>query len=229
MFPDRLWLALGSGQRLNEGITGVPWPDKPERNARLGECAAVIRALLAGETVTHRGLVTVVDAKLYSRPERPPMLLGAGGLARDGGVCRRLGGRPPHDRREAGAAAQGGGRVPARRRRGQADVPPGRAELGAERGCCARGSARAMALSGARRGPELGAGLPEAFDAATRFVRPEDIRESVLVSADPGQHAAWLNEFVEIGFSELYLHQIDRNQETFMDAFAAKVLPELRS
>jgi len=70
---------------------------------------------------------------------------------------------------------------------------------------------------------------PEQFDTATRFVRPEDIRQSVLVSSDPGQHAAWLSEFVEIGFEHLYLHQIDRNQEIFMDAFASKVLPQLRS
>src|SRR5215217_2622439 len=38
MFPGRLWLALGSGQRLNEDLTGVAWPEKAERNARLREC-----------------------------------------------------------------------------------------------------------------------------------------------------------------------------------------------
>src|SRR4051812_6664215 len=48
MFPGRLWLALGSGQRLNEDITGTPWPDKAARNARLMECAEVIKALLRG-------------------------------------------------------------------------------------------------------------------------------------------------------------------------------------
>ena len=77
MFAGRLWLALGSGQRLNEDITGLPWPEKAERNARLRECADIIRALLEGETVTHRGRVTLVEGKLYSRPETPPLLLGA--------------------------------------------------------------------------------------------------------------------------------------------------------
>src|SRR3954469_11784021 len=66
MYPGRFWLALGSGQRLNEDVAGLPWPDKAERNARLSECASIIRALLGGETVTHRGRVTVLDAKLYS-------------------------------------------------------------------------------------------------------------------------------------------------------------------
>src|SRR3954463_16832517 len=53
MFPERTWLALGSGQRLNEDVAGLPWPDKAERNARLSECATIIRALLRGETVSH--------------------------------------------------------------------------------------------------------------------------------------------------------------------------------
>src|SRR3712207_1221955 len=62
MYPGRFWMALGSGEAINEAITGLPWPEKAERNARLEECAAVMRALLAGETVTHRGRVTVVEA-----------------------------------------------------------------------------------------------------------------------------------------------------------------------
>src|SRR5919202_3358811 len=43
MFPGRLWLALGSGQRLNEDLTGTAWPNKEERNARLEECAGIMR------------------------------------------------------------------------------------------------------------------------------------------------------------------------------------------
>ncbi len=41
MYPDRLWMALGSGERVNEGITGLPWPIKSERNERLHECAGI--------------------------------------------------------------------------------------------------------------------------------------------------------------------------------------------
>ena len=69
---------------------------------------------------------------------------------------------------------------------------------------------------------------PADFDMATRFVRPEDMRDSVLISSDPGQHAAWLAEFIELGFDELQLHQVGRNQHSFIDAFGAKVLPQLR-
>src|SRR4051812_20316938 len=77
MFPGRFWLAVGTGQALNESITGEGWPDKAERRATLRESVDVIRALWAGETVTHRGRVRVESARLYTRPAAPPPLFGA--------------------------------------------------------------------------------------------------------------------------------------------------------
>jgi alkanesulfonate monooxygenase SsuD/methylene tetrahydromethanopterin reductase-like flavin-dependent oxidoreductase (luciferase family) len=68
---------------------------------------------------------------------------------------------------------------------------------------------------------------PRDFETATRLVRPEDMRESVLISSDLGQHAAWLNDFVELGFEELQLHQVDRNQRGFIEAFGKKVIPSV--
>ena len=77
MFPNRFWLTVGSGQALNEHITGEKWLVKSDRNARLKECVDIIRALWVGETVTHRGLVCVEEAKLYTRAEKPPLIIGA--------------------------------------------------------------------------------------------------------------------------------------------------------
>ncbi|NJM84028.1 MAG: LLM class flavin-dependent oxidoreductase, partial [Tabrizicola sp.] len=77
MFPGRFWLALGSGEAINEAITGLYWPEKAERNRRLAECAGVIRRLLDGEEVTHRGQTTTIEARIYSRPDGPVPLIGA--------------------------------------------------------------------------------------------------------------------------------------------------------
>jgi hypothetical protein len=70
---------------------------------------------------------------------------------------------------------------------------------------------------------------PEDFDTASRHVKPEDMRESVLVSSDLGRHEAWLAEYVELGFAEIQLHQVGRNQQAFIDAFGRTVLPQLRT
>jgi coenzyme F420-dependent glucose-6-phosphate dehydrogenase len=69
--------------------------------------------------------------------------------------------------------------------------------------------------------------LPEEFDLATRFVRPEDMRESVWISSDLGWHAERIAELAELGFEEIQLHQVGRNQRAFIDAFGERVLPAL--
>ena len=71
----RLWLAVGSGEALNESITGQPWPDKAARNQRLREAVQVMRELWKGERVDHDGAFRVRHARLYTRPERPPAIL----------------------------------------------------------------------------------------------------------------------------------------------------------
>ena len=77
MYPGRFWLAVGSGEAINESITGERWPPKAERNARLAEAVAIIRALWAGEEVSRAGLIKVERARLYSLPSRPPALYAA--------------------------------------------------------------------------------------------------------------------------------------------------------
>ena len=71
--------------------------------------------------------------------------------------------------------------------------------------------------------------LPEQFEAAARFVTPDDVRSAVLVSADLGRHTTWLAEYAELGFDRIYLHEVGQaeHQLPFIDAFGAKVVPEL--
>src|SRR5918997_3715854 len=76
MYEGRFWVALGSGEASNEHVTGQAWPRKELRNARLLECVEIIRALLAGEEVSHDGLVTVDRAKVWTLPRTMPKLIG---------------------------------------------------------------------------------------------------------------------------------------------------------
>ena len=47
------------------------------------------------------------------------------------------------------------------------------------------------------------------------------------VSSDLGRHAAWLQEYVDQGWDELYLHFVGQKQAAFIDAFGEHVLPQL--
>lgn len=229
MFPGRLWLALGSGQRLNEDITGLPWPEKAERNARLRECAEIIRALFAGETVTHYGRVTLVGGKLYTLPATPPLLLGAAvseasaefvGSWADGLLT--VSAKPEQVQKVVEAFRRGGGE-------GKRLIMQVGLNWAASEGEAVQGAHEQWRTNvlGGEVNWELRS--PADFETATRYIKPDDMRDSVLISSDPAQHAAWLAEYIELGFDELHLHQVGRNQHSFIDIFGARVLPHLRS
>lgn len=75
LFPGRVNFELGTGEALNEVITGDEWPSKKDRNNRLLECNMIIGRLLDGHEVNHSGHVKVKAAKLYTRPTIKPLLL----------------------------------------------------------------------------------------------------------------------------------------------------------
>ena len=47
------------------------------------------------------------------------------------------------------------------------------------------------------------------------------------MSSDPKQHAAWLHEVLDLGVDEVFVHQVPREQDRFIDVFGDEVLPEL--
>jgi G6PDH family F420-dependent oxidoreductase len=77
LFPGRFWFAVGTGEALNEYVTGDEWPPKRVRRERLLEAVSIIRALWSGVAVDNAHLAPTRDAFLYSRPATPPLLFGA--------------------------------------------------------------------------------------------------------------------------------------------------------
>ncbi|MBA3801055.1 MAG: TIGR03885 family FMN-dependent LLM class oxidoreductase, partial [Geodermatophilaceae bacterium] len=181
MFPGRLWVALGTGEASNEHITGAGWPEKGTRTARLLECVDVIRALLGGDEVSHHGLIEVDRARLWTLPETPPPLIGAavtaetaalvGGWA-DGLVTVNQ--EPSALERVIGAFREGGGVGKPAYLQVHVSWAPSQEEALA----IAHDQWRTNVFS-----PPLCWDLdqPSHFDAAATFVRPDDVRRSVLV------------------------------------------------
>jgi probable non-F420 flavinoid oxidoreductase len=228
MYPGRFWAALGSGEALNEHITGDPWPVKAERDARLLECVEVIRALLAGEQVDHRGRVVVDRARLWTVPSTPPDLFGAAVTARTAGAVAGWadGLITVHQPLEALRGVVD----TFRERAGDAPVAV-QVHLSWDPDPC-----RALEIAHDQWrsnvfGPALNweLALVEQFDEAARHVRPDDVRSSVIVSDRLDEHVERLRAIVDLGVDRLYLHHVGKEQDEFIDAFAAEVLPELRS
>jgi alkanesulfonate monooxygenase SsuD/methylene tetrahydromethanopterin reductase-like flavin-dependent oxidoreductase (luciferase family) len=69
---------------------------------------------------------------------------------------------------------------------------------------------------------------PEQFASRAQRIELEDMRRSVLISADLDQHIEWLRARAALGFETLNLHNVGRNQREFIAAFGRQVLPALR-
>jgi len=228
MFPGRFWMALGSGEASNEHITGDRWPAKDVRTRRLAECVAVIRALLAGEEVSHDGLVRVDRARLYTLPTQAPPLIGAAvssataefaGSWADGLITVN---QSADLLREVLAAFDaGGGRGKPR----YLQVHVSWADSDDEALTIAHDQWRSNVFS-----PPVcwDLELTAHFDEASRHVRREDLHEGVLISSDPAHLCDRLVELAELGFDGVWIHHVGQQQERFIEVFGEHVVPALR-
>jgi G6PDH family F420-dependent oxidoreductase len=228
MFPGRLpWVALGSGQAVNEAVAGPEWPAKAERHRRLHSAAIAIKALLAGDRVTTHGPPAVRGARLWCCPAEPPRLVGAATTATTaewlGGWADGLltVGRDIDTLRDI---------ITAFRRGGGAGKPvylkvdlswaPSEAQAQEQ----AYENWRFNAAPGDAN-TELR--QPEDFDAATRNLSPEAMHSHVFISSDLSAFVEHLQACAALGVEAVDLHQVGFNQEAFIDAFGARVLPSL--
>lgn len=228
MYPGRFWAALGTGENANEHITGDVWPRKDVRSARLRECVDVIRALLAGEEVSHDGLVTVDRARVWTRPDTPADLFGAAVTVATARWCAdwadgliTVNAPVEHLREMIDAYRSAGGR--------------GRLVLQVHLSWAPdEEQAEAIAHDQWRTNifaPPVAWDLatPEHFDVVGNGVTIEQVRRTVNVSSDLSRHVDQLAEYAALGFDEIYLHHVGQELDEFIDTFAAEVLPKLRT
>ena len=227
MFPNRFWMALGSGEALNEKITGDKWPAKSIRNERLLECFHIIKRLLNGETVSYEGHVKIEDAKLYTLPKHQPLLLGAAltnetaewmGSWAEGLLTAH---KPIHELKKIVDVFKkgGGGGKPI-----YMQVQLGYGEDEEKLAADAFHQWRTNIFPGKVKGDLW---KVEQFDALGEFVTIGDIKKKILVSSNIQQHIDSLKEYAELGFEKIILHNVGRNQEEFINVFGEKVLPKL--
>jgi coenzyme F420-dependent glucose-6-phosphate dehydrogenase len=227
MLPGRFWIAIGTGQAESEGICGEAWPPKSERNDRLFASATIMRSLWAGETVTTAAPVRTVEARLHTRPTQPPLLLGAaltpataewlGGWA-DGLITVAM---QKDDLAEVVEAFRHGGGE-GKPMYLKVDLSYARTDEEARSGAWDQWRANvypAAVLENLR--------TPGEFEALEDLAGPRMVFEKIRISADPKDHVRWLRTDIDLGFTHLYLHNVNRNQETFIEDFGNEVLPEI--
>ena len=225
LLSNRFFLGVGSGENLNEHITGERWPPIGQRLDMLEEAIGLMRKLWEGSDVTHRGdHYTVEGARIYSLPDSPPPIY----VAASGSRATRL------------AAEHGDGligTVPKREfieeyeRRGGNGKP----KYGQLHVCWAtteddaRRTAHRHWPNAALRG-QLGQELPlpRHFEQAVKTVTEDDVAETVTCSPDPERHLAAIRAYIDAGYDHVWVHQVGPDQEGFFAFYESDVLPKLR-
>ncbi|GAD51803.1 F420-dependent glucose-6-phosphate dehydrogenase [Halarchaeum acidiphilum MH1-52-1] len=221
MLDGRFFFGVGTGERLNEHVTGAKWPPHHVRLEMLEEAIDVVRALWSGEMVSHDGEhYTVENAQLFTLPEEtPPIYVSAYG---------------EHSARTAAAVGDGivcvgpnEGVVETYRDAGGDGPTYGQLAV-----CYAETEEEAVETvsdwwpTGELAGP-LSSELPTPahFEHACEDVTREDVREGhTLTDPDPDAHIAALQEFVDAGYDHVYVHNVGPNQEAFFDFYEEDVL-----
>ncbi|TFC30547.1 TIGR03557 family F420-dependent LLM class oxidoreductase [Cryobacterium sp. TMT2-18-3] len=237
MYPGRHWLGLGSGEALNEHIVGQYWPEAPERINRMFEAIEIISKLftasIAGKDVKHSGQFYKLEStRLWTMPEVAPEIL----VATAGPVTAKRAGRHADGLITVGAplekismlfgkfddGARDGGKDPAAMPK-VLQLHMSWAETDEE----AMRNALIEWPNGGMKFPKGDIRSPFEFEQIAKLVRPEDFEGRMIISADPDDHRAYIQKFVDLGFDRIYLHNVGRNQRQWIDVFGASVLPKL--
>ncbi len=227
MFPGRFWAAMGSGEAVNEHVTGEGWPAKQIRNERLRESVDVIRRLIDGEEVDHDGLVRVHRARVWSRPAEPPPLFATAVSAETAewaaswaqGLAT-VAQEPAALQRVVDAYRSAGGAGPC-----ILQVHLSLAETDAEAFAIAREQWTNGLLSPSET---WDLEQPEDFEAAVAGLDKNDLRKAVLVEHDATALAGRIADLVEIGFDRVYLHHVGTEQSYFLAAAESELIPALK-
>ena len=51
----------------------------------------------------------------------------------------------------------------------------------------------------------------------------------MVISADPDAHRAEIQRFLDLGITQIYLHNVGRNQTEWLEVFGRDVLPKLKA
>ena len=227
----RFVLGVGSGEALNEHVTGARWPDIAVRLEMLEEAVEVMRKLWAGGFVDHHGThYTVENAQIYTRLDTPPPVYISGfgpkaielaGQIGDGFITTSPDADAIRKFREAGGKdkpVQAGYKVC----------------WGTDDDVAIDTAHRLWANSGLPGELSQVLPSPKHFEQASELVTRESTRDSIAYGDDVERHVAAFRPFADAGFDAVYISQMGgRSDKTslagFFDFYATRVLPQLRN
>ena len=224
MFEGRFFFGVGSGENLNEHITGQHWPPISVRQDMLREAIGLIRTLWRGENTTEHGrFYTVENARIYTIPETPPEIIVAAAGPEAAAMAAEIGDgidttAPTPDVIQAFERHGGKGA-----RYGQMAVCYGPDEQAAK-----ELALKQWGFAGLPGQLKQELALPRYFEQAAQLVTTDTIAEQVVCGPDPERYHAEIRKFADAGFTHLYILQIGQDQAGFIEFAERELLPAYR-
>lgn len=213
LMEGRFFLGVGTGEALNEHITGARWPRPDERLDMLDEALEVITKLWRGEYETYRGRhYTVEQARVYDVPDRPPELIVAAAAEQAAKLAAKWG-----DGMISTAPSKEV--VDSYREAGGGDPIHGKVT-----GCFAASEDEATRIA-LERQPNTAMGgtisqdlpLPRDFETVAELVRGEDLEGAMSLGDDPAAWREGIEQFERLGFTHICLHDVSEDQAGFIE------------
>jgi coenzyme F420-dependent glucose-6-phosphate dehydrogenase len=235
LHPGRFILGVGTGEHLNEGALGIPWPDNKERFARLRESVRLIRQLWSEQSVNFQGeYYKTVNATIYDRPEQPvPIYIGAGGpqvakyagRAGDGLICTSGKGMELY-RDQLLPSFEDGARESGRNAADLDRTIEVKVSYDTDRNRAMEDTKiwAALALPAESK---ANVNDPREMERLAKEAEPYAHRRW-LVSNDPDEHLEQLRPYLELGFTHLVFHHPGDDQSRFISLYASQILPRIR-
>jgi len=219
----RFFLGVGTGEALNEHITGERWPAIEQRREMLIEAISVMRALWDGETVDHQGAYyTVENARLFTLPHSPIELICAAAGPKSAELAAKHADgiwvtSPASDTVDAYRKAGGTGRVI-----GQLTLSWNHDEDAARRIAFEQWPNAALA-------GQLSQDLPTwtHFEDATKLASVDDVAEQVIAGDDVAAGVKAVDDFKRAGVTALHFHQVGPDQLGFIEWWSSTLHREL--
>lgn len=237
LYPGRVILGVGTGEALNEATLVIPWPESPERFARLKEAIQLIETLWSEDRVTFEGqFYTTVNATIYDKPaERVPIYIGAAGPAAtrlagriaDGFITTS--GKKPELYTETLLPALAEGLEKAGRAPGDVDTlleVKVSFDHDHERALQDTRFWAPLALSPEEK---MGVEDPVEMQKLADALPIERAASRFIVSTDPDEHVSRIKEYLDLGFRHLVFHGPGHDQERFLKLYGEEILPRLRA
>lgn len=220
----RFTLGVGAGERLNEHVTGRPFPQVRQRHAMLREALEIIRLLWQGGYRSYDGkYLQLDDARVFDLPETLPVIAVAVSGPSSVKIATELGdglfATEPKPELVEGYA-KGGGTGPK-----YAEVPLAWAP-DEEAAVEAVLEKTRWALSGWKVMSELP--NPVNFDAASATVTADDVTRQFACGPDVARHLEVAQQFVDAGFDHIVTQNAGPDPDGFLDFFARELSGPLR-